>query len=103
MTSAGRTGAQRAAVERKNARRILRKQPDQVRQSSFCPDDRAVRAPNRCRFKPDDAERTALELLHLFVAGMRRMIGGDRVDGAVHKPFVTASTSPRSRSGGFIL
>ena len=36
------------------------------------------------RLQPDDAERAALELLHLFAARMRRMIGGDGVDRAGH-------------------
>ena len=55
-------------------------------------------------FQADNAERAFFELLHLFAARVRRVIGGDDVDGAVRRcPCVTAPTSQCERSGGFIL
>ena len=45
------------------------------------------------RLESDDAERAALELLHLLAAGMRRVIGGDGVDGAGRDAVDHRSTS----------
>ena len=38
------------------------------------------------RLEPDDAERRAVELHHLLVGVVRRVIGRDHVDGAVGNP-----------------
>ena len=55
-------------------------------------------------FEAEDAERALLELLHLLAAGMRSVVGGERVHGAVCDAFDSAaSTSQQDRSGGFIL
>ena len=52
------------------------------------------------QFEPDDAERRVVELDVLLVVVMRRVVGGDDVDGAVGKPASSASRSaPRAAAG----
>ena len=55
------------------------------------------------RFEACNAKRAALELLHFFVARMRRMIRRNRIHRAIAMPSMMASTSRDRRSGGFIL
>ena len=88
VTSPRRAALQRAAREVEDARRTARQQIDQARQidrpSSRTSCDVADR---ERRLEADHAERREVELDVLLVDVMRRVIGGDRVDGAVGDPF----------------
>ena len=99
----GVSRAQGPAVQGKYARRILREQPDQMRQIDVAGMIELLEREAERGLKPDNAEGTAFELLHLFGARVRRVIGRDGVDSAFDKPLFHGSTSGCSRSGGFIL
>ena len=54
-------------------------------------------------FQAGDAEGGALEFHLLFVEGVGRVVGGDRVDGAVDDALNQRFAVGSGRSGGFIL
>ena len=56
----------------------------------------------RC-FQPDNAVHGDVELHVLFVQMVRRMVGGNGIDGAVFQPFLYGGHVIGLRSGGFIL
>src|SRR5262249_55668917 len=90
-----RAGAQRAAgglsirgcVQSHDARRVRRAQLDQTRER----DSPSVNQPfeRQCKssLKTNDAERRQVELLHLVATGVRRVVGGDSVNGAISEAF----------------
>ena len=101
--SAGRAVRQRSAGTREDARRVRRQQLDGPHDPDPSRVDQPVEHQRHARLEADDAERRAVELDELLVRVVRRVVGGDHVDGAVGDPSSMASRSAASRSGGFIF
>jgi hypothetical protein len=66
-----------------NPRRIGGHQLDETRQRDRARVDQSIERQRHGRLEPGDAERRPIELDVLLIVVMRRVIGGDHVDGAV--------------------
>jgi len=76
-----------AAIDSKNPRRAGCKQFHHALHVDLRGRDQFLQHNAQCRFQADNAKRTCLKLLHLLAARMRRVIGCDRVDGALDDAF----------------
>ena len=86
VMSASAPGASVPPSRAQDAGRVQRQQLDEPRQGDETGVHEPIEDERHARLEPDDAERGAVELDLLLVRVVRRMIGGDHVDGAVAEP-----------------